>query len=140
MLIDSGAWIGHAHDRRLAGMLASQNITVFQYHFAHVGHARFVPHASELSYVFQQCGQIPTALAHSISCQGAGLLPSKQDLILQQNIGTFWTNFARHGYPTTNSTAWPRYNSSEDVSIVLDSPLSLEKAYRAEADAFWRAQ
>ena len=143
MLIDSGAWIGHAHDRRAAQAVARYGGTAYQYHFAHKGKFETVGHFSEVPYVFQLCGALlPVTAAVQLSCQGAGLLPSSTELAIMHGIGAYWTQFARYGDPNNASATlphWPVYDTIDDTTVLLDSQFGTESKYRADADAFWRS-
>ena len=34
---------------------------------------------------------------------------------------------------------WPVYDTTNDTTVLLDSPFGTESKYRADADAFWRS-
>jgi len=81
-------------------------------------------HALELGFVF---GTYNTKLAGAFFGTG----PTAD--ALSQAMMDAWTNFARTGYPSTNSVAWPRYDTDQRSTMIFGDglPHAVEKPNEA---------
>lgn len=129
--------------RRAARAIDANGESAFLYHFTYPIH--WVEggllgdyHASELAFVW---GNPWPAIVHAFN---------SKDRTMSDSFQRFWGNMAHHGTPNGNlsdATAaaaagrvwWPRHNSSDDMSIVMDVPVSQQQHLLEDKCAFWDA-
>jgi acetylcholinesterase/cholinesterase len=88
-----------------------------------------VCHASELPFVFH-------------SAQDAGYQYTPPELLLTNQMVTYWANFARSSDPnnpqtSTGSITWPPYHLANSQNIELAIPLSVQSFWKNSTCDFW---
>ena len=84
-------------------------------------------HGVELLYVFGSLANIPL------------YRPAAQDLTLSAQLMASWVSLATSGDPNTEALGltWPPYVSAQDNQLILDSPLRMQDAVRADKCDLW---
>jgi len=124
--------------RYLAQLISNTN-PVWLYHFDRVSVGSYqvwgdnfkycwdvVCHGSELIYVFDSFG-------------ASHVNESAVELLLSQQMVTYWTNFAHNSNPNQGIAVpiqWPSFNNASKLNILLDVPLSTESWIPEYCD-FW---
>jgi para-nitrobenzyl esterase len=125
-IVTDGAFACEA--RRVARVLASQGVPVYQYEFAHALespklHALGATHSIELWFVF------------GTEEAGIGLTGAEQPL--SHTIMDAWGRFARTGDPAGPGLTWPRYLAATDELAVLDTTPSVAAHVKSSECDFW---
>jgi para-nitrobenzyl esterase len=98
----------------------TQSESVYRYVFTH-GSA---VHTAEIPYVFGDFGPLISA--------------SPGDLMLQDQIESYWVNFAATGNPNgAGLPMWATYDPSADNTLVLDTPVGNTSGFESAGCAIW---
>ena len=102
--------------RRVARVVAKQNVPVFLYEFSHPlddprPHSFGATHTVELWFVFGNADL------------GVGLSDAERPL--SQSVMQAWGRFARGGNPSGGAFGWPRYTLAGDQQLIIDTQPSI---------------
>ncbi|EFA75987.1 putative cholinesterase [Heterostelium album PN500] len=127
--------------RKVAVSLTAAGISdVYQYQFQHVSSfdaytpngfpmcKTHVCHGMELPYVFD-----------SVRSTGQFNFTAEEQILSDQMVD-YWTNFAKNSNPNIGNTPtiqWPAYTQSNDITLVLQTPISVESGLKKEFCDFW---
>jgi len=125
---------------RRAAEALSHNSPTYLFEFLHPPYAdpmnnssyckNQVCHGADLGYVFH-------------SSQFAGFpFHSPEESELSWSVLQYWTSFAHSSFGKTTSgtlLSWPLYNTTSDISLGLDIPLTYVSKYHKEQCDFWNS-
>ena len=124
-----------ATTRRTAQCVSvTQDEDVYRYLFSHVHTVAVLKpfgsyHGMELFFVFNTWEN---------ATLGSGIFFKEDDEKVQNNMLTFWTNFAKYGNPNgPDEVKWTRYDGPKDNYMDINANPVLKEGLRSEKCLFW---
>ena len=114
--------------RHVARSFAARGEPVYLYHFDYVlerrrGKVPGAAHGSEIPYVFDTFGRLPTLVQ---------MLTTPADAATCRDDARYWVNFATSGDPNGKGLPqWPRYSTDTDQWLVLRPKIEVVARFRA---------
>jgi len=122
--------------RRSAHWLTEAGVPVYLYYWTHVINITkskiFLGafHGVEIPFIFY--------LPDGLDVDGVTLAWTPDEKQLQKNIVNYWKNFAKAGDPNGQMlTNWPKYQTSNDMNIILNVTMSTNQGLKKMECDFW---